>query len=81
MSRIVMKNGDIVNLESYDWRAYRSSVQLTVLARELRIKAEQCKNDYPGHKVIFQFNSAAGAVPEPIKQALETLDVDVQTWP
>ncbi len=81
MSRIVMKNGDIVNLESYDWHAYRSSVQLAVITRELRVKAEQCKNDYPGQKVSFQFNSEFGAVPAEVKQALEALNVDVQTWP
>jgi glycyl-tRNA synthetase beta subunit len=81
MSRIVMKNGDIVNLESYDWRAYQSPVQLAVITRELREKAEQCKNDYPGHKVSFCFDSEFGAIPDAVKKALEQLGIDVQTWP
>lgn len=81
MSRVVMKNGDIVNLETYDWRAYRSPVQLAVIARELRDKAEQCKNDYPGQKVSFCFNSEFGAVPDAVKKELEQLGVEVQTWP
>ena len=81
MSRIVMKNGDIVNLESYDWRAYQSPVQLATITRELRNKAEQCKNDYPGQKVSFCFNSEFGTVPDPVKQALESLGVEIQSWP
>lgn len=81
MSRIVMTNGDIVNLETYDWHAYQSAVQLSVITRELRYKAEQCKNDYPGQKVSFCFNSAFGAIPDAVKNALESLGVEVQSWP
>jgi hypothetical protein len=81
MSRAVMKNGDIVNLESYDWSAYRSPIQLTAVARELREKAESCKNDYPGQKIIFCFNSAFGAVPDPVRAELTTLNVELQSWP
>lgn len=81
MSRIVMKNGDIVNLESYDWRAYQSSAQRAVITRELRDKAEQCKNDYPGQKISFCFNSEFGAVPDEVKKALESLGIDIQSWP
>ena len=75
MSRMVMKNGDVVNLETYDWRAYRSSVQLAVIARELRTKAEQCKNDYPGQKVSFCFNSEFGVVPDEVKKEEHESDV------
>lgn len=81
MSRVVMKNGDIVNLESYDWHTYRRSVELAVISRELRTKAEQCQNDYPGQKVIFCFSSEFGTIPVEVKQALESLGVEVQSWP
>ncbi len=81
MSRAVMKNGDIVNLESYDWSSYRTPVQLTAVARELREKAENCKNDYPKQKIIFCFNSEFGPVPDPVRAELTALNVELQTWP
>ena len=81
MSRMVMKNGDIVNLESYDWNSYRSPVQIQAVARELRQKAESCKNDYPGQKVIFCFNAEFGAVPKPVQDELAALNVEIQSWP
>lgn len=81
MSRAVMKNGDIVNLESYDWSAYRSPVQLQIVAREIRQKAESCMNDYPGHKIIFCFNSEFGTVPTQVQNDLTALNVEVQIWP
>jgi len=81
MSRVIMKNGDVVNLESYDWKAYRSPVQLQAIARELRDKAEICKSDYPGQKVIFCFNTDFGAVPQTVENELASLGVEIQTWP
>ncbi len=81
MSRMVMKNGDIVNLETYEWPVYRSAAQLATVVRELEAKAQRCINDYPGHKVSFCFNSEFGAVPERVKTALEAQGVEVQTWP
>lgn len=81
MSRILMKNGDIINLESYDWTAYKSSTHVQAVARDLRDKAESCQNDYPGHKIIFCFNSDFGAVPDPVQNALTSLGVELQTWP
>jgi hypothetical protein len=81
MSRVVMKNGDIVNLESYDWSAYRSPVQMQAIARELREKAESCKNDYPGQKVIFCFDADFGAVPKPVENELTSMGVELQNWP
>lgn len=81
MSRVIMKNGDVVNLESYDWQAYRSPVQLQAIARELRDKAESCKSDYPGQKVIFCFNTDFGTVPASVENELTSLGVEVQTWP
>lgn len=81
MSRVVMKNGDIVNLESYDWSAYQSPVQVQTVARELREKAEDCKSEYPGQKIIFCFNSDFGAVPDPVRDALTPLGIELQTWP
>lgn len=81
MSRIVMKNGDIVNLESYDWGQYRSPVQVQAIARELREKAEDCQNAYPGQKVIFCFNSNFGAVPAIVRNELTSLGIELQSWP
>ena len=81
MSRVVMKNGDIVNLESYDWSAYRSPVHVQAVARELREKAETCKNDYPGQKVIFCFNSDFGTIPDLVRNELTSLGVELQSWP
>ena len=40
MSRMVMKNGDIVNLETYEWPVYRSAAQLATVVRELEAKAQ-----------------------------------------
>ncbi|GCE05492.1 hypothetical protein [Dictyobacter aurantiacus] len=81
MSRMVMKNGDIVNLETYDWSTYRGPVQLAAVVREIREKASRCQSDYPGHKVIFCFNSEDGAVPNEVQTGLQDLGVEVQTWP
>lgn len=81
MSRVIMKNGDVVNLETYDWETYKGPIQLAIVARELAAKASSCLNDYPGHKVSFCFNSEFGAIPEQVRRELETLGVEVQTWP
>lgn len=81
MSRVVMKNGDIVNLESYDWSAYQSPTLRQAVIHELRAKAESCKNDYPGQKVIFCFNSDFGAVPDQVRNALTALDIELENWP
>ncbi len=81
MSRVLMKNGDVVNLETYNWNVYKSPLQLSTVIKDLEDKASNCINDYPGHKVIFCFNSEPGAIPDTVKKALETLKVEVQTWP
>ncbi|HEY1351810.1 MAG TPA: hypothetical protein VGF67_19495 [Ktedonobacteraceae bacterium] len=81
MSRVIMKNGDVVDLESYDWKAYRSPVQLQAITRELRDKAESCKSEYPGQKVIFCFNANFGAVPPSVEHELLSLGIEIETWP
>ncbi len=81
MSRVIMKNGDVVNLEYYDWSVYRSPIQLQILARELRQKGEDCQNTYPGQKIIFCFSSEGGAIPDLVRSELTSLGIELQTWP
>jgi hypothetical protein len=81
MSRMVMKNGDIVNLETYDWNTYQGPALRAALIQEIRAKANNCINDYPGQKIIFCFNSEAGAIPDDIKKMLQDLHIEIQTWP
>ncbi len=81
MNRVVMKNGDVINLESYDWKSVQDSEQLDQVIGELRQKAENCKNDYPGRTVHFCFNSQYGSIPDKVKVALGALDIAVEKWP
>ncbi|HEU5382347.1 MAG TPA: hypothetical protein VFV38_43595 [Ktedonobacteraceae bacterium] len=82
MSRvIVMKNGDIVCLESYDWPEYRSLVLINSAIHELVSKAAACQSRYPGQAVRFCFNSEYGEVPQVVKTALEAQGIVVERWP
>jgi hypothetical protein len=81
MQRAVMKNGDIVHLESYDWGAYRTPAQLSLVIRELQDHLDASRNAYPGQKIIVNFNSAFGSVPDRVQQALKTAGAEIQSWP
>jgi hypothetical protein len=77
---MIMKNGDVVIVESYEWRTL-DGVELAALVRELEAAARTCMIDYPGEKVRFCFNSAEGPVPQPVRSALEAIGATVETWP
>src|SRR5262249_34036085 len=80
LNRMIMKNGDVVIVESYEWGTL-AGIELAALVRELEDAARSCMIDHPGGTVRFCFNSAEGAVPQSVRSALEAIAAKVETWP
>jgi hypothetical protein len=78
---VTMKNGDVNHPQSYEWDSYAEDAELSSVIGELEAHATRCMLDHPGQQVCFTFDSSAGAVPQPVRAALERLGAKVDTWP
>lgn len=78
---VFLKDGTVVDLKSYNWYAYKRPGLLDKVIEKLKKQVERDKGLYPNRKIVFDFNSESGPVPDAIRQALENLGVTVETWP